>query len=186
MEKYQAIWGANTGYHGLTTRPNEVVRFLWAFNLTPREYTVLLILTTTNSFEREISHEPAYISQTELGSQLGVTQGTISQTYQKLTEKKFCCPFCKYTQIGYIHVEAVKEGADYVWTCLFKSIVNHLAKHYNDYMEIGLKGREQFKQVRDAWLHDKIPNHLINAAQIARQGKQTRRRSDKIIQFRRK
>lgn len=162
-------YGENTMSHGSMTIPSEYIRFLWAFNiqedrLTPREYTVLLGLMDANKFEREMEHDPAYISQEELGRRLGISQVAISQVYKKLKGKRFECPLCKkYTRKGYIDVVEVepengKLRADHTWTDGFKEIVNHLAGHYNGYIEThNYHGKDEFLQDRDTLIEDSIP-----------------------------
>lgn len=152
----QEIYGENTMLHGSTVFPKEYGRFRWACNLTGQQYSVLITLMLANSLENEKAHKPTYISQKEVGAQLGVTAGAICQIYGRLEDKKFVCPFCKFKVKGYIRREKVpfKDGelqSDLVWTDGFKNIINHLAGHYNEYMaEFGYEGKKRFKQDRDA------------------------------------
>lgn len=139
---YKEVFGESTMDHGSTRFPNEYFMLDLITDVTPRQKSVLLALMATNSFTREKNHLPTYISQEKLGFRVGVTQQMISATYKQLKNKKFECPFCKYTKEGYIIVEKVKKrtrqnpwGADNVWTCPYKEIINHLCQHFQEYQD---------------------------------------------------
>lgn len=159
----QKIYGENTMLHGSFVLPKEYGRFLWACNVTPRQYSVLITLMMANNLDNEMEHKPTYISQKEVGAQLGVTGSAISKTYQRLEDKNFECPFdCDFALKGYIRREKVpfKDGelqSDHVWTDGFKDIINHLAGHYNEYMaEFGYEGQKKFKQARDVIIANNV------------------------------
>jgi len=171
----QKIFGENTMLHGSMVLPKEYSRFRWACNLTGQEYSVLITLMMANSFENEMAHEPTYISQAELGAQLGVSAGRICQIYDGLTKKEFTCPFCRLKIKGYIRKEkaSFKDGrlqSDRVWTVGYKDVINHLAGHYNEYMaEFGsYEGQERFKRDRDTILAGAVTEKQKDAMLHAR------------------
>ena len=181
-KKRQKAYGKNTMFHGQLTLPDEYHLFMWALDLTPREYLIILGLLGANKFEREEDHLPAYISQGELGARQGIKGGTVSQVLSKLEEATFKCPFCwnekkkeGFTLKGYIRREPGKRtqenptGNDLIWTDGVKEVVNHLAGHYNEYLnEYGwAEGKEKFKQDRNNILEGRVPQHLKQAGKHA-------------------